>query len=59
MRDNDVCDDECNVEECNYDNGSCYTECSPGCTFELYYNDTCDELCNFDDCVIDTGICLT
>jgi hypothetical protein len=50
MLDNDTCEEECRVKECDYDNGRCST-CSPGCADSV--KGTCKPecltaLCNWD-----------
>jgi len=51
----DVCDLDCYVEECLFDNDGC-VECEH-CDVQTIYNDVCDEHCNTAECIYDNGSC--
>ena len=59
---NGVCNDECNVDDCNYDGGDCNQLCqinSPECyTVGLFGNGACDIACNTSYCDYDRHECI-
>lgn len=57
MRGNGECDEVCNEEECNWDDGDCVTPCAPGCNNEWLGDGECDEDCNNEACEYDNGDC--
>jgi len=52
-----ICDELCDNEACNYDNGDC--DCSPGCHNTIQGDGVCDEDCNNHSCNYDDGDCST
>lgn len=61
------CDDECNVEECEYDKGDCDvalraimsgTRCARDCRVAWIGDWTCDPACNVAACDFDGGDCM-
>lgn len=58
---NGVCDQSCNVKECNWDGGDCNqlcntTECD---IYSLFDNRICDQGCNSSYCSFDSGECIS
>ena len=51
-----VCQDRCNVEECEYDGGDCNQFCD--CDYNLWMNDKCDDTCNTTQCNWDFYQCV-
>lgn len=41
---NGTCEDACNVQACNFDDGDCIPE--PKCERSMLKDGNCDELCN-------------
>ena len=39
MIQNDICDEDCLLEDCNYDGGDC--ECAPGCYDYMLEDEEC------------------
>lgn len=56
MNDN-YCDEECNIPECNYDDGDCDGWCSPGCRAGWQNDTDCDITCYKKECNWDSGSC--
>lgn len=52
-----VCDEECNFNECGYDWGDCIY-CEDNCTFELFSNFQCDMQCNNEIFNNDNYLCV-
>ena len=50
------CDEACNNEACNMDDGDCKT-CAPGCHNGWQGDNDCDEACNVKACDMDDGDC--
>ena len=51
---NGVCDSQCFVEDCHWDNGDCNQKCDfTGCHVSNWTNNICDENCNSIDCYWD------
>ena len=60
---NGVCNEECNVEDCNFDGGDCNqlceTESQGNCySFGLFANGICDNECNISSCDYDKYECI-
>lgn len=59
-----ICQQECNVQFCNYDGGDCNQLCdSQLCPTNLWFNDVCDSSeysgCNTTDCAFDFYTCIS
>lgn len=61
---NGICDAECNVAQCRYDEGDCEDtffllqyECSPSCFCNMLNDGRCDAVCNNVRCGLDLGDC--
>lgn len=54
---NDICNDACNVKECNFDGTDCLHQCSSTCVNQWLGDDHCDIGCNNTACGFDKGDC--
>ena len=57
-----ICDDQCNTQECNYDDGDCNATtasalCATGCPASWPGDNWCDPQCNNAACNFDDGDC--
>ena len=56
---NGICDDGCNLAECNYDGGDCIQTCDFNiCDIHSLGNGVCDTGCNTTECNYDNGDCM-
>lgn len=61
---NGICDSECNIGDCGYDDGDCSDTaiwlnyiCSDLCYCNMLGDGVCDSACNTEDCGLDLGDC--
>lgn len=57
-RGDEICDTECDIEECNWDGLDCLTyHCSPYCHYSWLGDGECDPACDTGACGYDKGDC--
>lgn len=58
MLEDNVCQTECLVAACDYDNEACAASlCAPGCYPDMLGDGTCQTACNSEPCVWDSADC--
>jgi len=57
MANNKRCDSLCNTLDCNYDNGECVVDCSPGCKSTMRGDGICQSACFTPACNSDNFDC--